>query len=73
MNNEMMQRLEQIQEELAALAALGAEAAEIFQENSPSLHDQGEAYGAFEFGTSSNPYDTTLASLIESAQEEEFA
>jgi len=37
------------------------------------LHDQGEAYGAFEFGTSSNPYDTTLASLIESAQEEEFA
>ncbi len=65
-----IQRLEQIQEEIAAL---GAEAAEIFQENFPSMHDQGEAYGAFEFGTSSNPYDTTLASLIESAQEEEYA
>ncbi len=70
MNSEMMQRLEQIQEELAAL---GAEAAEIFQENNPSLHDQGVAYGAFDFGISSNPYDTTLASLIESAQEEEYA
>jgi hypothetical protein len=65
-----IERLEQIQEELAAL---GAEAAEIFQENFPSLHDQGEAYGAFEFGVSSNPYDTTLASLIESAQGREQA
>ena len=67
---EAIERLEQIQEELAAL---GAEAAELFQQHFPSLHDQGEAYGAFEFGSSSNPYDTTLESLIESAQEEEFA
>ena len=65
-----IQRLEQIQEELAAL---GAEAAEIFQEHCPSLHDTGDAYGAFSFGSSWNSYDTTLESLIESAQEEEYA
>ena len=67
---EAIERLEQIQEELAAL---GQEAAELFQENFPSLHDTGDAYGAFSFGSSWNSYDTTLASLIESAQEEEFA
>ena len=65
-----IQRVEQIQEELAAL---GAEAAEIFQEHFPSLHDTGDAYGAFSFGSSWNSYDTTLESLIESAQEEEYA
>ena len=67
---EAIERLEQIQEELAAL---GAEAAEIFQENFPSLYDQGEAYGAFAVGSSWNSFDTTLESLIESAREEEFA
>ena len=65
-----IQRLEQIQEELAAL---GQEAAEIFQENFPSLYETGDAYGAFTFGSSWNSYDTTLESLIESAQEEEYA
>ena len=68
--SEAIQRLEQIQEELAAL---GQEAAEIFQENFPSLYDQGEAYGAFAVGSSWNSFDTTLESLIESAREEEFA
>ena len=68
--SEALERLEQIQEELAAL---GEEAASLFQEHFPSLHDTGDAYGAFTFGSSWNSYDTTLASLIESAQEEEFA
>jgi hypothetical protein len=63
-----IQRLEQIQEELTAL---GQEAAEIFQEHFPRLHDTGDAYGAFSFGSSWNSYDTTLESLIESAQKEE--
>ena len=47
--------------------------ASLFQEHFPSLHDTGDAYGAFTFGSSWNSYDTTLESLIESAQEEEFA
>ena len=65
-----IQRLEQIQEELEAL---GQEAAEIFKNNFPGLYEQGDAYGAFAVGSSWNSFDTTLASLIESAQEEEYA
>jgi len=68
--NNPIQRLEQIQEELAEL---GQEAVRIFQNNFPELYDTGEAYDAFTFGISSNPYDVTLESLIESAQEEEYA
>jgi len=69
---EAIERLEQIQEELSAL---GQEAAELFQEHFPSLHDTGDAYGAFSFGSSWNSFDTTLESLIESAklEEEEYA
>ena len=65
-----IQRLEQIQEELAAL---GQEAAELFQQHYPDLYETGDAYGAFTFGSSWNSYDTTLESLIQSAQEEEWA
>ena len=65
---EALERLEQIQEELAAL---GEEAASLFQEHFPSLHDTGDAYGAFTFGSSWNSYNTTLESLIESAHREE--
>ena len=65
-----LERLEQIQEELAAL---GEEAASLFQEHFPRLHETGDAYGAFTFGSSWNSYNTTLESLIESAhREEEF-
>ena len=66
--SEALERLEQIQEELAAL---GEEAASLFQEHFPSLHDTGDAYGAFTFGSSWNSYNTTLESLIESAHREE--
>ena len=65
---EALERLEQIQEELAAL---GEEAASLFQEHFPSLHETGDAYGAFTFGSSWNSYNTTLESLIESAHREE--
>ena len=64
-----IERLEQIQEELSAL---GQEAAEIFQQHYPDLYDRGDAYGAFAVGSSWNSYDTTLESLIESAQNREW-
>jgi len=64
-----IERLEQIQEELSAL---GQEAAELFQQHYPSLYETGDAYGAFAVGSSWNSYDTTLESLIESAQNREW-
>jgi hypothetical protein len=61
-------RLEEIQ---AELEELGREAAQIFQTDFPSQYDTGAAYGAFTFGSSWNSYNTTLETLIESAQREE--
>ena len=65
---EAMDRLVQIQEELRKF---GNEAASLFSEYYPSQYKSGDAYGAFTFGTSWNSYNTTLETLIESAQNED--
>ena len=58
-----------LQSILEDLAQKGDEAREIFREHFPRMLSKGDAYGAFEFGTSANRYDTTLESLIEEIQE----
>jgi hypothetical protein len=67
-----VERLEEIQEELRQL---GQEARCLFREHFPDLGEQGDAYGAFTFGSSWNRYDTTLETLIEQTEsyEEEEA
>jgi hypothetical protein len=65
---EALNRLEEIQEQLEEL---GHEAAMIFKTNFPSQYTTGEAYSAFNFGSSWNSYNTTLETLIESAKREE--
>ena len=50
-------------------AQLGEEAREIFRQHFPSMLGKGDAYGAFELGSSANKYDTTLGSLIDEIQE----
>jgi hypothetical protein len=62
---EALVRLEEIMNELDEL---GSEAAKIFRDNFPSLYQTGDAYGVFSLGSSGNRYDTTLASLINSAE-----
>ena len=61
--------VERLQEILNELDNLGREAAGIMRTEFPSLYASGDAYGAFTFGRSWNRYDTTLAKLVESAQE----
>ena len=63
---EALVRLEEI---LNELDDLGREAAGIMRTEFPSLYASGDAYGAFTFGRSWNRYDTTLAKLVESAEE----
>ena len=63
---EALVRLEEI---LNELDDLGREAAGIMRTEFPSLYASGEAYGAFTFGRNGNRYDTTLAKLVESAEE----
>lgn len=58
-----LQRLYDIREEIDMLAG---EAADIMQHYFPSEYQQGEAYGAFDMTSSSNQYDTTFSSILNS-------
>jgi hypothetical protein len=61
--------VERLQEILNELDNLGREAAGIMRTEFPTQYRQGDAYGAFTFGRSWNRLDTTLAKLVESAEE----
>ncbi len=52
-------------------SALGEEARNIIEAYFPSYSAQGEAYGAFDFVESSNPYDTTLVTMVEEIEADE--
>jgi len=58
-----------LQSILDDLSQKGDEAREIVREKFPRMLSKGDAYGAFEFGTSGNRYDTTLESIIEEIEE----
>ena len=63
--------LERLQEIQGELEFLGDEARKLMREHFPRLAEKGDAYGAFTFGSSWNRYDTTLETLIVSAEMEE--
>ena len=42
-----------------------SEANDLLSSYFPDAHTQAEAYGALDFGTSSNKYDTTLEKIID--------
>ena len=58
-----------LQSILDDLSQKGDEAREIVRLTFPRMLSKGDAYGAFEFGTSGNRYDTTLESIIEEIEE----
>ena len=58
-----------LQSILDDLSQKGDEAREIVRQSFPRMLSKGDAYGAFEFGTSGNRYDTTLESIIEEIEE----
>jgi len=54
---------------LDELQVLGDQARDIIAQNFPSYLSKGEAYGAFDLGSSSNRYDTTIASIVDEIEE----
>ena len=64
--HEAIARLEEI---LCELGELGHEASELVASLSATLHLRGESYGAFDLGRSTNPYDTTLETIVEKLTE----
>ena len=66
--NEVQDRtdaLDKLRDILEDLKFMSKEANELLSSYFPSAHDRAEAYGALDFGTSSNKYDTTLESIID--------
>ena len=57
--------LDKLKDILEDLKYFSKEANELLSSYFPSAHDRAEAYGALDFGTSSNKYDTTLESIID--------
>ena len=60
--------LDKLRDILEDLKFMSKEANELLSSYFPSAHDRAEAYGALDFGTSSNKYDTTLESLIDAIE-----
>jgi len=54
---------------LDELQVLGDQARDIIAMNFPSYLNKGEAYGVFDLGSSSNRYDTTIASIVDEIEE----
>ena len=68
-SGDKMEALMELRNILDELQVLGDQAREIIAMNFPSYLNQGEAYGAFDMGSSSNRYDTTLASIVSDIEE----
>lgn len=57
--------LDKLKDILEDLKYMSREANDLLSSYFPSAHTRAEAYGALDFGTSSNRYDTTLESIID--------
>ena len=59
----------ELQNILDDAANLGEQARDIIRQSFPNMLSKADAYGAFDLGSSSNRYDTTLSSIIEEIEE----
>ena len=62
--------MEALEDILNQAGDLGNQARDIIADTFPSYLSQGDAYGAFYFGDSSNSYDTTLSSIVQQIYDE---
>ena len=69
LTSDQRNELVELQNILDELSQKGEEAREIIRQHFPRMLSKGDAYGAFEFGSSANRYDTTLESIIEEIEE----
>ena len=69
LNEDKVEALMELRNILDELQVLGDQARDIIAQNFPSYLSKGEAYGAFDLGSSSNRYDTTIASIVDEIEE----
>lgn len=69
---QVIEYIEDLKDIMYKLQELGDHATSIVSEIDPGEAQRLEAYGAFDFGSSSNQYDTTLASFIEDLESGQY-
>jgi hypothetical protein len=69
LTEDKMEALMELRNILDELQVLGNQARDIIAQNFPLFLRKGEAYGAFDMGSSANRYDTTLASIVADIEE----
>jgi len=69
LNEDKVEALMELRNILDELQVLGDQARDIIAQNFPSYLSKGDAYGAFDLGSSSNRYDTTIASIVDEIEE----
>ena len=70
LSDDQRDALEELEDILNQAGDLGNQARDIIADTFPSYLSQGDAYGAFNFGDSSNSYDTTLSSIVQQIYDE---
>jgi len=68
-SGDKVEALMELRNILDELQVLGDQARDIIAQNFPSYLSKGEAYGAFDLGSSTNRYDTTIASIVDEIEE----
>ena len=70
-NRKQDEALYRLNEIMAQLDELGLEAKDLMRAHFPEEMPRCDAYGVFDFGVSSNPYDTTFNAVLESLEANE--
>lgn len=70
--DQLIEYIEELKEIMYKLQELGDHATSIVSEIDPNEAHRLESYGAFDFGSSSNKYDTTLAAFIEDLESGQY-
>ena len=70
LSDDQRDALEELEDILNQAGDLGNQARDIIAQSFPNYLSQGDAYGAFNFGDSSNSYDTTLSSIVQNIYDE---
>ncbi len=66
--NDKIEALCELEEKICELDYIASEIRGLVQENFPEVMPECDAYSVFDFGVSSNPYDTTISKIFYSLQ-----
>ena len=70
LNEDSQDAIDELQNLLEELYSISSQVKSLMRQYFPTEFNQGESFGAFNFGTSENPHDTTFEKILENLEEE---